>query len=115
MRHSLMITLSSYSSSDNSLDGSLNFPVSLKSLSVASPSIHRTVASDPSSTIWSGPYPSSQVRHCTVNSQYYLSVYPFQAKTVPVLASAIAAAAWSWVEKMLQEHHLTLAPSADRV
>jgi len=77
--------------------------------------MHKTVASDPSSTIWSGPYPFYQVRHCTVNYQYYLSVSPFHAKTVPVLAYAIAAAAWSWVEKILHEHHLTLAPSADNV
>jgi len=93
VRHSLMITLSSYSSSDSSLEGSTSLPVCLKIFSVASPSMQSTVASEPSSTIWSGPYPFSQVRHWTVNSQYYLRVSPFHAKTVPVLASAIAAAA----------------------
>ena len=31
-----------------------------------------------------------------------------QAKTAEVRAAAMAAAAWSWVEKMLQEHHRTL-------
>jgi len=73
------------------------------------------VASPPSSTISSGPFPSSHVKQSTVNFQYYSKVSPFQAKTVPVLAWAIAAAAWSWVEKMLQLHHLTLAPKVWRV
>ena len=39
---------------------------------------------------------------------------PFQANTGTPLA-AIAAAAWSWVEKMLQELQRTVAPSAVRV
>ena len=90
-----MMILNSYSSSDCSLDGSMSLPVSLNALSVASPSMQKTVASDPSSTIWSGPSPFSQVRQLTVNSQYSLRVSPFQAKTTPVLASATAAAAWS--------------------
>lgn len=77
--------------------------------------MQRIVASPPSSTIWSGPSPFSQERHSTVRSQYSLKVSPFQAKTTPVLASAIAEAAWSWVEKMLHEHHLTLAPKLWRV
>ena len=49
-----------------------------------------------------------------MHHQYSSSVSPFQAKTgTPV--SAIAAAAWSWVEKMLQEHQRTSAPSATSV
>jgi len=45
----------------------------------------------------------------SVQSQYSSSVSPFQANTgVPVLA--IAAAAWSWVEKMLQDAQRTSAP-----
>ncbi len=39
------------------------------------------------------------------------SLMPFQAKTGTPVA-AMAAAAWSWVEKMLQEDQRTVAPSA---
>ena len=46
-----------------------------------------------------------------MHHQYSSSVSPFQAKT-GTPASAIAAAAWSWVEKMLHEHQRTSAPSA---
>lgn len=77
--------------------------------------MHIKVASPPSSTMSSGPLPSSQVKQSTVKFQYYSRVYPFQAKTLAVSAWAIAAAAWSWVEKMLQLHHLTLAPKWWRV
>src|SRR5258708_5516977 len=46
-----------------------------------------------------------------VKSQYSSRVSPFQAKTgVPV--RAMAAAAWSWVEKMLHEAQRTSAPSS---
>ena len=45
-----------------------------------------------------------------MHHQYSSSVSPFQAKT-GMPASAIAAAAWSWVEKMLQEAQRTSAPS----
>jgi hypothetical protein len=51
------------------------------------------VASPPSSTISSGPFPSSQLKQSRVKFQYYSIVYPFQAKTVPVFDAAIAAAA----------------------
>src|SRR5262249_17620781 len=47
----------------------------------------------------------------SVHHQYSSSVSPFHAYTGTPL-SAIAAAAWSWVEKMLQLHHRTWAPSA---
>ena len=55
-----------------------------------------------------------------VHHQYSSSVSPFQAKTatplgastVPVGPTATAAAAWSWVEKMLQLAQRTSAPSA---
>jgi hypothetical protein len=53
------------------------------------------VASPPSSTINYGPFPSYQDKQSRVKFQYYSIVYPFQAKTVPVLAAATAAAAWS--------------------
>ena len=58
-----------------------------------------------------------------MHHQYSSSVSPFQAKTgtplgsstVPSGPTATAAAAWSWVEKMLQEAQRTSAPSATSV
>ncbi len=55
-----------------------------------------------------------------MHHQYSSSVSPFQAKTgtpcgssgVPSGPTATAAAAWSWVEKMLQLAQRTSAPSA---
>ena len=55
-----------------------------------------------------------------MHHQYSSSVSPFQAKTgtpcgssgVPFGPTAIAAAAWSWVEKMLQLAQRTSAPSS---
>ena len=61
-----------------------------------------------------GPSASGQVSACSVHHQYSSSVSPFQANT-GIPAAAIAAAAWSWVEKMLQEAQRTSAPSATRV
>ena len=72
------------------------------------------VASPPSSTIRSGPSPP-QFRQESVRSQYSSQVSPFHAKTSADFASTRAAAAWSWVEKILQEHHLSFAPRAPRV
>ena len=70
-----------------------------------------SVASPPSSRIMFGPLPSGQVSICSVHHQYSGSVSPFQAKTgtpagastVPSGPTTAAAAAWSWVEKMLQD------------
>ena len=67
-----------------------------------------------------GPSPSGQVSASSVQSQYSSRVSPFQAKTgmpfgssgVPSGPTATAAAAWSWVEKMLQLAQRTCAPSA---
>merc|ERR1740138_610216 len=73
------------------------------------------VASPPSSTSWSQPSLPGTVIICSVHHQYSGSVSPFQAKTVEVPALAMAAAAWSWVLKMLHEHQRTLAPSAAKV
>ncbi len=85
------------------------------------------VASPPSSRIMFGPttVPASSrnSNRRWVHHQYSSSVSPFQAKTgtpegastVPSGPTAIAAAAWSWVEKMLQETQRTSAPSAVRV
>ena len=83
------------------------------------------VASPPSSRIMFGPPVGlfGQVSACSVHHQYSSSVSPFQAKTgtpcgfsgVPFGPTAMAAAAWSWVEKMLQDTQRTSAPSATRV
>merc|ERR1719446_1962450 len=75
----------------------------------------KRVASPPSSTIRSGPGRPGHVSICSVHHQYSGRVSPFQAKTLEVPAFAMAAAAWSWVEKMLQEHHRTFAPISARV
>ncbi len=66
---------------------------------------------------------SGQVSACSVHHQYSSRLSPFQAKTgmprgssgVPSGPTAIAAAAWSWVEKMLHEAQRTRAPRAARV
>merc|ERR1719316_725978 len=66
------------------------------------PSWIRSVASPPSSTSMSGPSLPGHVSICSVHHQYSSSVSPFHANTEAVPALAIAAAAWSCVEKMLQ-------------
>merc|ERR1719488_382633 len=73
------------------------------------------VASPPSSTSWSQPSFPGTVIICSVHHQYSGRVSPFHAKTVEVPALAMAAAAWSCVLKMLQEHQRTLAPRAAKV
>src|SRR6201987_4244685 len=91
--------------------------------SYSAPLCTNSVASPPSSRIMFGASPSGQVSACSVHHQYSSSVSPFQAKTgmpfgsstVPSGPTATAAAAWSWVEKMLQDAHLTSAPRATRV
>merc|ERR1712160_122418 len=70
----------------------------------------KRVASPPSSINKSHPSAPGTVIICSVHRQYSGKVSPFQAKTVEVPALAMAAAAWSWVLKMLQEHQRTLAP-----
>jgi hypothetical protein len=42
-------------------------------------------------------------------------VYPFQANTAADPSRTIAAAAWSYVLKILQEHHLISAPKYFKV
>lgn len=66
---------------------------------------------------------SGQVSICSAAHQYSSSVSPFQANTgtplgssgVPCGPTTTAAAAWSWVEKMLQDAQRTCAPSETRV
>ena len=64
-----------------------------------------------------------QVSICSAAHQYSSSVSPFQANTgVPLGSSTVpcgptttAAAAWSWVEKMLHDAQRTSAPSETSV
>ena len=66
---------------------------------------------------------AGQCSICSVHHQYSGSVSPFQAKTgtpcgfsgVPYGPTTTAAAASSWVEKMLQEAQRTSAPRLTRV
>merc|ERR1719401_421447 len=96
---------------------------SVPSLAYASsaflPSWMRSVMSPPSSTMMSGPWPlpssSGHVTAWRVHSQYSSRVSPFQAKTAALSSRAMAAAAWSWVEKILQEHHRMSPPIFFRV
>ena len=70
-----------------------------------------------------GPLPSGHIRICSVHHQYSGRVSPFHANTgtpaglstVPVGPTTVAAAAWSWVEKMLHEAQRTSAPNATSV
>merc|ERR1719390_211431 len=75
----------------------------------------KRVASPPSSTSWSQPSAPGTVIIYSVHHEYSGRVSPFHAKTVEVPALAMAAAAWSCVLKMLQEHQRTLAPRAANV
>merc|ERR1719375_1523701 len=95
--------------------GSGNFPSFSYCVSRLRPSWISIVASPPSSTKRSGPSLPGQVSICSVHHQYSSSVSPFQAKTEAVPALAMAAAAWSWVEKMLQLAQRTFAPRAENV
>ncbi len=108
-------------SSLSAVDGSGTSPA----FSNSTPLWTRRVASPPSSRIAVGPPVAAfgQVSACSVHHQYSSSDSPFQAKTgmpcgfsgVPFGPTAMAAAAWSWVEKMLQEAQRTSAPRATRV
>ena len=69
------------------------------------------VRSPPSSRIMFSGLPSAHRRVCSMHQSNSSSVIPFHAKTGTSVA-AIAAAAWSWVEKILQLDHCTWAPRA---
>ena len=69
------------------------------------------VRSPPSSRIMLGRQPLGPSMVRPMHQSYSSSVSPFQAKT-GTPASAMAEAAWSWVEKILQELQRTSAPSA---
>merc|ERR1719236_41327 len=104
-----------FSSALSVLAGSGRVPFFSNTSSHSLPLCIKSVASPPSSTSWSHPSAPGTVIMFSVHHQYSASVSPFQAKTVEVPALAMAAAAWSWVLKMLHEHQRTLAPSAARV
>ena len=73
-----------------------------------------TVKSPPSSNNKFGVQPSGPRIVCATHHQYSSSDSPFQAKTGIPLA-AIAAAAWSCVEKILHDDQRTSAPNANNV
>mmetsp|Transcript_2057 Transcript_2057/g.4188 ORF Transcript_2057/g.4188 Transcript_2057/m.4188 type:complete len:219 (+) Transcript_2057:967-1623(+) len=111
-----LIVASTHLNSALSVDaGSGSEPSLAKVSSNFLPSWRRSVASPPSSTIWSMPSPSGQLRALSVHHQYSSRVSPFQAKTLAVPARTMADAAWSCVEKMLQDTQRTSAPSASSV
>mmetsp|Transcript_12247 Transcript_12247/g.34072 ORF Transcript_12247/g.34072 Transcript_12247/m.34072 type:complete len:255 (-) Transcript_12247:71-835(-) len=111
---SLMIWSTILTSSLSAVLGSGRVPSLRKAFSASNPLWMSKVASPPSSTIMSGPSSPGQVRAWRVHHQYSGRVSPFQANTAAE-SLATAAAAWSCVEKMLQEHHLTFAPKAVKV
>ena len=87
------------------------------------PRMTAMVASPPSSRIMLGNTPSPQLKIWLMHHQYSGKVSPFQAKTgtpaglsgVPSFPTTTAAAASSWVEKILHEAQRTSAPSATSV
>jgi hypothetical protein len=81
------------------------------SFSALAPRWSKSVASPPSSRIMLVEPPSGHSKIRCVKSQYSSSDSPLNAKTANPVA-AIAAAAWSWVEKMLHEAQRTWAPRA---
>ena len=84
------------------------------SFSACAPRISSSVASPPSSRIMLACLPPGHSKMRCAKSQYSSSVSPLYANT-GMPAAAIAAAAWSWVEKMLHEAQRTSAPSAASV
>src|SRR5262249_21847146 len=115
--------VSSSSTTANSSESAVAGSGTAPDRSNSAPLCTSRVASPPSSRIMFGPAPSGQLSTCSVHHQYSVSVSPFQAKTgtprgcsgVPSGPTATAAAAWSWVEKMLQLAQRTWAPSATSV
>ncbi len=114
---------SSCSTTPISVEGASAGSGTAPSFSYSTPLWINRVASPPSSSNRLGPPPSGQARACSVHHQYSSSDSPFQANTgTPRRSSALpsgpattAAAAWSWVEKMLHDAHRTWAPRATSV
>ncbi len=114
---------SNASTTPNSTDAACSGSGTSPSFSNSAPLWMTSVASPPSSRIMFGPSPSGQESIWSVHHQYSSSDSPFQANTgtpcgsssVPWGPMATAAAAWSWVEKMLHDAHRTSAPSSTSV
>merc|ERR1719502_840501 len=115
----LMMLRTHLNSALSVLDGSGRVPSLAKAFSALTPSWINKVISPPSSTIMSGPSPfpssSGQVHAARVHSQYSSRLSPFHAYTAALWSRAMAAAAWSWVLKMLQLHQRISAPSSFKV
>merc|ERR1719460_1938951 len=111
----LMVARTHLNSALSVVDGSGSVFFASYSSSNFLPSCSSSVASPPSSTIWSQPSPSGHVSALSVHHQYSSSVSPFQAKTLAEPEATQPDAAWSCVEKMLQEHQRTSAPRWARV
>ena len=104
----------------SAVDGSGTAPA----FSYSAPLWTSSVASPPSSRIMFGPSPSGQVQHLLGAPPVLLAASrpsrrrpgrPAGSSGVPSGPTTTAAAAWSWVEKMLQEAQRTSAPSATSV
>ncbi len=116
---SVRLRVRAWSTTPNSSESAVVGSGTAPTFSYSTPLWTSRVASPPSSRIMVGPCPGHN-RARSVHHQYSSSVSPFQANTgtpaglstVPVGPTATAAAAWSWVEKMLQLAHRTSAPSA---
>src|SRR6266540_4317184 len=118
---------SSFSTTANSSDSAVSGAGTAPAFSNSTPLCTSSVASPPSSRIMFGPPGTSpwpgQSSACLVHHQYSSSVSPFQANTgtpcgsstVPSGPTTTAAAASSWVEKMLHDTQRTSAPSATSV
>ena len=112
--------LSTFRKATNSSDSPVEGSGAAPAASNSTPLWTSIVASPPSSRMRFGPSSPGQFSACSVHHQYSSSVSPFQAKigtpcgssTVPSGPTTAAAAAWSCVEKMLQLHQRTSAPSA---
>merc|ERR1719201_1009886 len=111
----LMVASTHLNSALSVVAGSGREPFLANASSYFLPSWSSRVMSPPSSTIWSMPSPSGQLRALSVHHQYSSSVSPFHANTLAVPARTMAEAAWSCVEKMLHETQRRSAPSASSV
>src|SRR6266508_6114972 len=121
------VSPSSFRTTANSSDSAVSGAGTAPAFSNSTPLCTSSVASPPSSRIMFGPPGTSpwpgQSSACSVHHQYSSSVSPFQANTgtpcgsstVPSGPTTTAAAAWSWVEKMLHDTQRTSAPSSTSV
>src|SRR5215218_5717057 len=121
----MSVRLRSRSTTSNSSLSAVDGSGAAPAFSNSTPLCTSIVASPPSSRIMFGPpgdAPPDVAGHvsaCSVHHQYSSRVSPFHAKTGTPLGAlsdpdgptTTAAAAWSWVEKILQLAHRTSAPN----